>query len=69
MGAGSTASMTTGARAGMTAKDVDHDLGKGVASWKPGPKELPARASVGDNLWHSSNRMRIIVMAGNRTIV
>ena len=66
MGAGSTASMTTGARAGMTAKDDDHDLGKRVASWKPGPKELPAKASLGDKQWH---RMRIIVMAGNRTIV
>jgi len=64
-----TGSMTTEGKAGMTAKDDDHDLGKRVASWKPGPKELPARASVGDNLWHGSNRKRIIVMAGNRSIV
>ena len=61
--------MTTEGKAGMTAKDDEHDHGKGVASWKPSPKELPAKASLGDKQCHSSNRMRIIVMAGNRTIV
>jgi hypothetical protein len=32
-------------------------------------KELPAKASLGNKQWRSSNRKRIIVMAGNRSIV
>ena len=52
--------MTTGGKAVMTAKDDDHGHGRELSS----PKDLPE-----DKLWHSSNRKKIIVMAGNRSIV
>ena len=57
--------MTVVGKAGMTAKDDDHDHGKGVASWKSRPS---AMVSLGDKLWHGSNRKRIIAITANRSI-